>query len=143
MHKALLFLLALVLIVGLISCSKDSAPTIETGNMIIGHWQWVESNGGIAGVHLTPENTGNSQMLIYLADGVDAGISRFYRNDTLLIEAAFELTAASWDNQIWHDAIDYSGDQPTQFYSFSAKYDTLYLSDFIVDGFNSVYIRVR
>lgn len=136
-------LVAILIVLCLLSCSKDSAPTIESNNMIIGHWQWVESNGGIAGVHLTPETTGYSQDLFYMADGVDAGISRFYRNGILLSETAYELTAASWDNQIWHDAIDYSGDQPTQFYSFSAKYDTLYLSDFVTDGFNSVYIRVR
>jgi len=39
------------------ACSKDVKPQISSG--IIGEWSWVQSSGGLAGVILTPETTGN------------------------------------------------------------------------------------
>lgn len=118
----------------LLSCEKDDSLS----NDLIGQWEWLSSTGGIAGVTLTPESTGNSVMIEFTASGK----YREYTNGALtitcryLIVRQFSIYSGSSVKLIVYD-----NSMIRQ--SYSVDGDTLILSDEVYDGFISRYEKIQ
>lgn len=126
-------LLALI-VLGAISCKKS---TQLPSNSLIGKWRWVKSVGGIAGLTLTPQSTGNNFRDEFYAD---SSYKRF-ENDSLLIQGSFSIIKGY--NYTPTEKVDVlkTGDWRRSIY---IKNDTLYLNDlFISDGFGDTYVRIK
>ena len=66
--------------------SLDKSTDISDTDKIIGRWQWVQSIGGIAGIRVTPESSGRSEMLVF--DGTNL---KQYVNNELAVENNYRL----------------------------------------------------
>ncbi len=117
-------------------CGKKSVKS-ECFHPIIGRWFWVESFGGIAGIRITPESAGYTQIHVFQPDFTFLG----YKNDTLIITAKYTIT----EKPVWGgdtaEVLQIEG-QIEQIIGFKGN-DTLGLGDYVVDGFNHVFVRVK
>src|SRR6185312_4007221 len=75
---------ALFAVVEISSCKKErQAPS----SSIVGQWRWVKSVGGIAGLTLTPQSTGNNFRDEYYADST----YKRYENNALVAQGDFSI----------------------------------------------------
>ena len=140
--KALIIIISIC--VSLTACANPVIPegslskTTDTSDnaKIIGRWQWVQSIGGIAGIRVTPESSGRSEIL----DFDDDNILRQYINDNPAVENNYRLG---------RDVTIFSNDIiPVIFLdgTLSAGYyfennNSLILYDNLYDGFTRYYER--
>lgn len=66
MKKSLFFIAFTLVLMGL---NAQSSSEILF-NHLVGKWTWLSTSGGIAGVHQTPENTGDVRSLIFTSDSI-------------------------------------------------------------------------
>lgn len=76
-------ILAVVVALLAFGCSKGDD---ELQKDLIGTWIWMASHGGFAGVHETPENTGEERKII-----ITPGSLKSYRNGELILEQNFKI----------------------------------------------------
>ncbi|WP_347839774.1 hypothetical protein [uncultured Draconibacterium sp.] len=128
------FMSACLLMLISFSCVDDSPEA----NDIMGSWNWLSSTGAIAGITLTPKDTGENIVFEFTTDSV----FRQYRNDTLVSDTNFSIiTSTSIYNHEQTKMIEISGSFRRSF-SFSTSGE-LILSDEVYDGYISRYKRIK
>ena len=114
-------------------------PCTAQGTSVVGAWEWLWSDGGIAGMHLTPEMTGYTQTFVYFPDGT----FQYYRNAALFEEttyiAAMELHSWFLPDSILTVTYGTSMLEPQAVIEVSP--DTLRLADLVYDGFTWTFVR--
>lgn len=133
--STLLAMICLIPVVG--GCSGGSGPEIPTG--LTGTWRWVEASGGIAGVTITPESSGQSMTVVLGADG----LARLYGSDVpdrVVHYEVVERTTVSepvWDIFYDEPLLGFDSQIATQ-----PATDVLLLFDPCCDGFTWRFERV-
>jgi hypothetical protein len=114
-------------------------PTEPQVLRFCGSWQWLQTSGGFGGAMYTPESTGNTQKAVFSP----IGIAKFYRNDTLINACSYtlykkrlspdagELEFVHFNNDPFEKTVHYTGA------------DSMCLSDYACDGFNTFYWRIH
>ena len=99
-----LFFLAILIV----ACSDNDyfRDQCNSTNSIIGHWEWVESNGGFGGWTLTPTSTGDTKRLeiddLYYTEFLNDSIVRhgqydlFITQDTILGTSTYLELESGW-----------------------------------------------
>ena len=127
MKKILFVLLILLQCVGI--NRKSEKLNIE---LLIGKWQWVESIGGIGGLHHTPESQGYSKTIEF----TESSEYFEYKNDSLEILGCYSY--------IKQENILVLRTQAYMTFSILLADDTLKLFQTnIYDGYNHIYVRMR
>jgi hypothetical protein len=129
------FILSLLIL----SCSEEPAGIDNSKRVTInGKWLWVATSGGITGRIITPP-PGTMVIHTYTSDGFFSIV----RNDTLqkFVRYSIEKQKSNYSDDsldviIYHDSTIFK--QVIEYLSV----DTLSLSDHMIDGFGSLYIRV-
>jgi len=90
--KSFLYFVVLMCCLLLASCAvSDNTPNEEpnTGQVasLSGNWRWVRSTGSIAGITVTPENSGKTMEITFTADN----IFNKYVDNQLVYTSPFEL----------------------------------------------------
>lgn len=120
-----------------VTCPSDSISNVL--RVLSGSWNWVKSEGGIAGVTITPASTGYTRNIVY-----NYNLSyESYKNDSLEFISPFSIyyvTESPVDTfpVIHYEALPEYRDQMI----FSITRDTLVLSDRCIDCFIHTYVKV-
>jgi hypothetical protein len=115
----------------LASCEKQNdSPEI------VGTWDWVLSQGGIAGLTIKPTALDNRQMIFDAA-----GNYTFKKNGTVLMSTQYKLeNAKSITSTEPVPSITFPNNEAMTF-SYSIKGDSLFLFEEVHDGFGHTYVR--
>jgi hypothetical protein len=120
------------------SCGEPIGIDSPQHITIYGKWLWVATSGGITGRIITPP-PGTMVIHTYTSDGFFSIV----RNDTLqkFVRYSIEKQKSNYSDDsldviIYHDSTIFK--QVIEYLSV----DTLSLSDHMIDGFGSLYIRV-
>lgn len=135
--KKIFLIQLLILALVSVQCRKAEPPAPGPG-LIVGKWYWVETNGGLAGVHETPENTGRKMVYEFLQEG----LLRVYVNETLEREIKYVLI----DSPIADGSSFYQlhlGDNNPPMNAVFENTDHLILSDSYADGFTYHFKRMQ
>jgi len=120
--------------IGISSCKKERQTPSSS---IVGQWRWVKSVGGIAGLTLTPQSTGNNFRDEYYADST----YKRYENNALVAQGDFSIVKGYRFTP--SEIIDVLKFGPAN-KSMLIRNDTLYMGDlFINDGFGDTYVRIK
>ena len=125
-----------------IGCGSDSTLVAPTGvtidsdrEIILGQWEWDHSFGGIAGMQITPESTGQNRRLIFEVQQLQQFVNDSLRqsNEYYL---ALDRTIFSLDSVpvIYLDSV-------AVFPYYFENANLLILNDNFVDGFAHHYRR--
>lgn len=135
----------------LFGCSDSSSTTPEPA-FPIGKWQWIATEGGIGGVHITPASAGFSCLVNFQSQTHAA----LYRNDTLVASGNFSLTTA--DSVVYNLKLRSGFSQSilvdrlpniilfdtTDGVVMKLRHDTLTTEQVnITDGFTSVFVKQK
>ena len=128
-----LLLIALCLL-GFAFCKKS---TLAPSSSIIGKWNWVQTQGGIAGATYSPAKSGYQMTVQYFADST----YKRYKNDVLVDENKFSIIKEQPVYSSYRgETIKMGNLTRTQL----IRNDTLFQSDLnISDGFSDVYVRMH
>ena len=125
----------------IIACTTNFEPVKHSENnsnkeKIVGTWIWTRTTGGIQGIDITPQSTGNTAKII-----IDKTLVKSYFNDSLLYSLNYSLDSvlATYNSS---DSIPvlHIGDEYVYKYLFPTA-NSLVLSDIFIDGFVHEYIR--
>jgi hypothetical protein len=104
---------------------------------IVGEWEWVESFGGFAGEHRTPESVGYTKTYVFRPDHTFLQ----YRDDTLFSTRKYKIT----EKVVWKKerakVLEIEG-MTDQIIEFEGD-DTLRLAGHCYDCFSEVFIRIN
>lgn len=129
MKKAFIILVSLLYITT--SCKKENLQSSITGK-----WNWIESNGGFAGIHETPASTGKTITLTITNNQI-----KTYVNDSLINDSNYKLIK---DKTIFgNDLKDLIVINNGLRYLVQINGNTLSLTEDGDDGINSSYKRSR
>lgn len=123
------------LVVGLSPTACGTLTTSTTNDRLSGEWMWVESVGGIAGMTLTPESTGETMTLRFRhGDSID-----LVRDGSLQRSVGYETTRDDSDGEflLTTDPPLFSFESQTA----AVRVDTLILVDPCCDGFIYRFVR--
>lgn len=135
-------LIALICIT-FVACSNPVEPEgslnktayFSDNDKIIGRWRWVQSIGGIAGMRVTPESSGRSEMLIF-----DDNNLKQYVNDKLTVENNYQLSMGVTIFSNETIPVIYLDDILSFAYYFEGN-DRLVLYENVLDGFARHFVR--
>ncbi len=101
--KKLLYVLAICSLI--IGCSKEDTPEYTPENCldeicIDGEWEWVASNGSIAGVTITPESENETRKLI-----ISGTSYKEFVNDELILEVGYEFVKSNELSTFTNDSL--------------------------------------
>jgi hypothetical protein len=102
---------------------------------IVGNWVWSETSGGVAGVHETPESTGETRKVVFDNDGK----ATFYTNGLATVSSTYTL--ATEKTLLAEDplyVVKVEGISLDYVFSFPSA-NELMLQENAVDGFTYVY----
>ena len=70
MGKNIMHLLILAICLSFVTCAGSGRKSAEPdfSFRILGEWEWVESFGGFAGEHRTPESVGYTKKYVFRPD---------------------------------------------------------------------------
>lgn len=109
----------------------------DLARKIIGEWEWVESFGGFAGEHRTPESVGYTKKYVFRADHTFLQ----YRDDTLVVRAEYRIT----EKVVWKKnrakVLEIEG-MTDQIIGFEGN-DTLTLAGHCYDCFQEIFIKIK
>lgn len=136
MPRYSLFLLSLLLGCHSFPFHSDSEADANQP-LLIGHWRWTESDGGLAYRKLTPETEQYQQTLVITPDS----LFTIYRNDSVSFQGHFHLVR---DKSIYADSITWliRFDNRSVDLSFDVNAFSLTLYDQCYDCFTSRYRRM-
>jgi hypothetical protein len=134
MRTPLRTLAATLVVAATLACDGSTGPADLP--RILGRWDWVESSGGIAGVTLTPESTGQTMLLQFLPVGQvrlfeDGSLTRTVGYQ-VLGDAQADSTEVAYQPALWGFA--------SQTATFPSD-DELVLTDPCCDGFTYRWVR--
>jgi len=111
-------------------------PEPDLSHSILGEWEWVESFGGFAGEHRTPESVGYTKKYVFRPDHTFLQ----YRDDTLVVRRKYRIT----EKVVWKKdkakVLEIEG-MTDQIIGFEGN-DTLKLTGHCYDCFLEVFIRI-
>lgn len=134
------FFLFFTLSVFIAGC-KQNMPTQAGSNQLYGSWQWIKTQGGLAGQTYTPNSTGYTAKVVFLVNG----FAQYYRNDTLTSLVKFTIVKKKLSsNDIEVELLHFNNGNFLfdQVINFQGS-DSLLLSDYAADGFNYFYTRIH
>jgi hypothetical protein len=118
-------------------CGKKGAEP-DFADRILGAWEWIESFGGFAGEHRTPESVGYTKTYVFRPDSTFLE----FRNDSLIFRAKYSISEkVVWD-QDTAEVLEIEGFLIEQIIEF-AGYDMLRLTEHCNDCFLEVFIRIK
>lgn len=110
---------------------------VDLYHRLFGEWEWVESFGGFAGEHRTPETEGYTKTYVFRPDHTFLQ----YRDDTLFSTRKYKIT----EKVVWKKerakVLEIEG-MTDQIIGFEGN-DTLRLAGHCYDCFSEVFIRIR
>ncbi|MEJ2697782.1 MAG: hypothetical protein P8013_14180 [Candidatus Sulfobium sp.] len=133
--KSGIYCALVVLVICLVGCGSGTVS--ESNESIVGSWVWYETSGGLAGVHETPEITGESRKVVF----EDNGKVTFYTNGEMIFSSTYTL--ATEKTIIAEDplpVVKVEGNSFIYAYSFPSP-DELTLQENVFDGFTYKYRR--
>jgi hypothetical protein len=108
----------------------------DLSHQILGEWEWVESFGGFAGEHRTPESVGYTKTYVFRPDHTFLQ----YRDDTLFSTRKYKIT----EKVVWKKdrakVLEIEG-MTDQIIGFEGN-DKLTLTGHCYDCFAEVFIRI-
>ncbi len=110
------------------------AEKVNSG--IVGNWQWVVSQGGIAGLTIKPSETDQRQMIFD-----SKGNFSLIQNGKTTISAHYELKNAKSITSAELVPMIVFPNQDAMNMSYTIKNDSLFLFDEVYDGFGHTYVR--
>jgi len=132
--KPYLFALAVLILFGVSSCKKEQQQPFGS---VVGKWRWVKSVGGIGGLTLTPQSTGNNLRDEFYADST----FKRYENDSLIVQSNFSIVHGY--NYTPSEKVDVLNIGPSS-RSILIRNDSLFMVDlFISDGFGDTFVRIN
>lgn len=132
MKKSLLLIL---LVITLMSCEKQKQE--EYSNSLIGEWAWISSCGGIAGQCFTPESSKHNIKITFSIDS----LFNIYQDGILTrSDKYYIIISPPADMPGTANMIKYGQNISTY---FDIHHDTLTLNDSYIDGFISLYKRIK
>lgn len=123
-----------VLLLGMVACTKVEVAA----DGIVGNWNWVQSQGGIAGITIKA-NENNKRTMFYGGDLT----YRFFENGVEKSFGTYKLTTGkSITSTEVVPLIELSSNGIGKM-SYHISSDTLYLFDEVYDGFGHTYVRAK
>lgn len=116
----------------MLGCEKENSETFD--DLIIGKWDWVESESPWTGLVKNPQTEGYSQTLEFSAKG----IMKQYQDDTLMNSTDYRIERYSTEPDKYE--IIYSSDLRAH---ISFVKDSLFLNSAYVDGPFISYVRIE
>ena len=123
----------LLVIFGLIlmNCEKP-----EANPSIVGQWNWVVTQGGLAGLTIKPSENDTRQMIFD-----EKGNYSLIHNGKTVISAKYEIKSGKSITSTELVPMIIFPNQETMNMSFSIKNDSLFLFEEVYDGFGHTYVR--
>lgn len=120
----------------------SSGPAGLDEEALVGRWSWVESFGGIAGMHLTPASTGVQREILFLGHGR----AQLWVNGQRVRTTGWETGVGTAEGllpgqQVVRWEVSLLGGWEEQAVAFPSP-DTLILTDPCCDGFEWTFTRV-
>jgi hypothetical protein len=114
---------------------KGAEPDLSQS--ILGEWEWVESFGGFAGEHRTPESVGYTKKYVFRPDHTFLQ----YRDDTLVDKREYRIT----EKVVWKKdrakVLEIEG-MTDQIIGFEGN-NKLTLAGHCYDCFSEVFMRIK
>jgi hypothetical protein len=135
-YRASVIFIFILTLLAFAACSgSDSGSGAKSNESIVGNWVWYETTGGIAGVHETPENTGETRKVVF----EDNGNITFYTNGEVTQSSTYTLAIEK--TMMSEDPLPVVKVEGTSFiYIYSFPYvDELNLVENVTDGFEYKY----
>lgn len=124
-------------IVAVLFCLLMMGCEAEKANpSIVGNWEWVVTQGGLAGLTIKPSETDKRQMIF---DG--NGNYTLVHNGKAVVSAKFELKNAKSITSTELIPMIVFPNQDAMNMSYSIKNDSLFLFEEVYDGFGHTYVR--
>ncbi len=123
-----------LLVVVFTSCVLN--PTSNNEKTIIGYWQWIKTTGGFTGETRTPQSAGYEITLHFAKDSLLFS----YKNKKLFNTSRFQILTGVHQNA--EDTLIRDNYYVKQIIHFQGS-DTLFLSDYCMDCYNSMYVRTQ
>jgi len=139
MRKHIKQLSILIMCLSVFMCAGSGRQSAEPdiSHRIVGEWEWVESFGGFAGEHRTPESVGYTKTYVFRPDHTFLQ----YRDDTLFSTRKYRIT----EKVVWKKerakVLEIEG-MTDQIIGFEG-HDTLRLTGHCYDCFSEVFIRIN
>jgi hypothetical protein len=132
MKKIIFFIIVILVAIG---CEKQKSD--EYSYSLIGEWSWISSCGGISYHCITPESSNHNVKITFTADSLFST----YQDGVLIQSTKFQTyISPTSDMPGTPDIIKYG---PSLQLYFSIHHDTLTLNSSYVDGFLSLYKRIK
>jgi len=123
----------------LIGCESNPTNEGKINSSIIGDWLWKSTSGGFAGTTTTPTN-GNVHILKITIDSNFIEI----RNDTITFTDKFSTRQYVFDDSLQsYLLIDFATSRRFNLFVTKLTTDSLILSDMLIDGYSSLYTRIK
>jgi hypothetical protein len=138
MSRAIRPVAVLVISLCFFVCAGNGGRLAEAdlAGRIVGEWEWVESFGGFAGEHRTPESVGYTKTYVFRADRTFLQ----YRDDTLFSTREYKIT----EKVVWEKekakVLEVEG-MTDQIIGFEGN-DTLRLAGHCIDCFSEGFVRI-
>ena len=121
-----------------VTCATDTTNLIP--RELYGSWNWIKSQGGIAGITITPATAGYTRKVVYHYNL----LYESYKNDSLELVSPFsvyDLAESPFGSHLFihYEALPAYRDQ----YIYQLTRDTLVLGDNCIDCFVHTYVRRR
>lgn len=128
MNARLLIILCFILL----SCQSTDDEVLRE---LTGEWQWIESQGGLAGWTLTPMTEGYHQSLI-----INDIVFQMYQDDSLTVESSYILDTYNYPLFDNGDSTIIQLDN-NMTWGITWEADSLYLLDLCTDCYLHTYLR--
>ena len=129
-----------ILVIGLcfFMCAGNAGRLAEPdlAHKIVGEWEWVESFGGFAGEHRTPETEGYNKTYVFRPDHTFL----HYRDGTLVFSAEYRIV----EKVVWKKErakVLEIEEMTDKVIGFDGN-DTLGLTGHCADCFSEVFVRI-
>jgi hypothetical protein len=134
-----LYFLMIFCAIFILSCSKHRGGCLPD-NELVGSWEWVRTDGGIAGhIHKTPASTGNRIKVQFTAGNTYA----FYTNGVLTSQGTYSLEVRNCIHDHSNkNVINFSSSQDPDMMIEKLNSSLLELSDDAYDGLTSMYTKM-
>ena len=107
--------------------------SMSCGKTMGGKWKWVRSEGGLAGLTLTPESEGYTKSIV-----INGTEYAEYRDDSLLFKIPYELQIKTDTFRDFDTIMRFPSEMAL---GYMMKNDTLVLAEICFDCYVHFYVR--
>ena len=128
-----------IICLSFLMCARSGGRLDEPdlSHKLVGEWEWVESFGGFAGEHRTPESVGYTKTYVFRPDHTFL----HYRDGTLVFSAEYRIV----EKVVWKKdraKVLEIEEMTDKIIGFNGN-DTLGLTGHCYDCFSEVFIRIK